>query len=229
MRKNLIFFGVGVAAFLAFVFFSYLVHKNLFSQIDFDTTVRLQNNMPRRFDELFSWFSSIGSFTPMLIVLLVILVIWRKIVAGILFLAAFGSFHIFELYGKYFVNHPPPPEFMLRTQRTIQFDQFYVRTEFSYPSGHSGRAILLACLLLYIIWQSKWSRNVKVILTLFIFGYVVTMLVSRIYLGEHWTSDVIGGALLAFALSCLALSAQQLFTKSVRTRKSHSGVKTEKS
>lgn len=223
MRKNLVFFGVGLASFFLFVIFSYLVHKNLFTGIDFDTTVRLQNNIPRRLDEIFSLFSDIGSFEPMLVVLAVILVLWRKILAGFLLFSAFVTFHVFELFGKYMVNHPPPPEFMLRTERIIQFDQFHVRTEFSYPSGHSGRAILIASLLLFIIWHSKWSREVKIILSSLIGLYVIVMLVSRIYLGEHWMSDVVGGALLALALSCLALSVPNL-PKSVRNKKLHHSI-----
>jgi membrane-associated phospholipid phosphatase len=221
MRKNLVLLSVGITSFCLFVIFSYLVHKNLFTGIDFDTTVRLQNNIPRKLDEIFSVFSSIGSFEPMLIVLVVILLVWRKILIGFLLFSAFVTFHIFELFGKYMVNHPPPPEFMLRTERIIQFDQFHVRTEFSYPSGHSGRAVLLACLLLFIIWNSKYSREFKIVSSILIASYVVVMLVSRIYLGEHWTSDVIGGVLLGVALSFCALSAYNVPTKYVRNKKMH--------
>ncbi len=221
MRKNLVFLLAGLALFLFFVIFSYLVHKDLFTGIDFDTTVKLQNNIPRRFDEIFSLFSDIGSFEPTLVVLVVILLIWRKLLAGVLLFGAFVAFHIFELFGKYMVNHPPPPEFMLRTERVIQFDQFHVRTEFSYPSGHSGRAVIVACLLLFIIWHSRWSRGLKVLASSIIGVYVVTMLVSRIYLGEHWTSDVVGGALLGLALSCCALSVYPLPAKYVRNKEQH--------
>ena len=81
-RKNLFFLVTGGASFILFVFFSYLVHKDVFTQFDFDTTVRLQDMISRRFDELFSYFSAVGSFEPMAITLVVIVVVWRKIVTG---------------------------------------------------------------------------------------------------------------------------------------------------
>ena len=40
----------------------------------------------------------------------------------------------------------------------------------------------------------------KVLLSGLIAAFDVTMLVSRVYLGEHWTSDVIGGVFLGSAL-----------------------------
>lgn len=206
-KKNLLFLVTGVATFILFVFFSYLVHKDLFTQFDFDTTVRLQDLISRRFDELFSYFSVVGSFEPMAIFLFVILVVWRKIVIGIALLSGFIAFHVFELYGKYVVNHPPPPEFMLRTEKLVDFPQFHVRQEFSYPSGHSGRAIFLAIVILFIIWNNKkLKKELKYVLTIAVAGYLVIMLVSRVYLGEHWTTDIIGGAMLGASLSLCALA-----------------------
>lgn len=207
MRKNLIIFLSGFGFFCLFIIFSYLVHKDLFVQLDFDTTVRLQNNISRRFDDLFSLFSTIGSFEPTLILLGIILLIWRKLLAGIALFSGFVIFHVIEVFGKFFVDHPPPPEFMLRTKRLIEFDQFHVRTEFSYPSGHSGRTIFLATLLLFLLWNNKTLSNpIKLLGSGVIGGFVFIMLLSRVYLGEHWSTDVIGGSILAFALCLIGIS-----------------------
>jgi undecaprenyl-diphosphatase len=186
--------------FLFFIFFSFLVHENVFTQFDFDMTVKLQDRIPRRFDGLFSWFSVIGDFQYLLIVLIVMFVLIRKYVAGVIAFGLFGVFHLIELYGKFYVEHLPPPEFMLRTDRPIDFHPFYVRSEFSYPSGHSGRTMFLSGVLIVVLFSSK--KIPPVVRYGLIAGIIVfdtIMLLSRIYLGEHWATDVIGGAILGLS------------------------------
>ncbi|MBI2622544.1 MAG: hypothetical protein HYW64_00390, partial [Candidatus Levybacteria bacterium] len=145
MKQKLPLFIFGILAFSFFVFFSYFVHKNIFLQFDFDTTVRLQDNISRRFDGAFSLLSLIGNFEIATLFLLIILILSRKLLS-IFVLSFYGVFHLIELYGKSFVEQLPPPEFMLRVQKILEFPQFHVRQEFSYPSGHAGRAVFLSVL-----------------------------------------------------------------------------------
>lgn len=204
MPRSSVLIALSFVLFVSFVFFSYLVHENVFTQLDFDTTVKLQDNIPHRFDNIFSYFSAFGSFEFFLVFLGLLFLALRKFVAGIVTLTMFVGFHIIELYGKFYVDHPPPPEFMLRTQYPIDFPQFHVRAEFSYPSGHSGRTVFLASILVCIILASGFSKPVKYALIGFIAGFTFVMLLSRPYLGEHWTTDVIGGALLGASLGIFA-------------------------
>lgn len=207
MSARVKLFLSGVGLFLFFVFFSYLVHKDLFTQFDFNTTVHLQDNISRRFDDVFSFLSDVGKFEVMSVVLVIITVflfVKKRYLAAFCAWVLFVGFHLIELFGKYFVDHLPPPQFMLRTKEIVQFPQFHVRSEFSYPSGHAGRtAFLSVIIIIFILQQKRLSRPVKIVLCLIIVGYDIAMFISRPYLGEHWMSDVIGGAILGLAFGLI--------------------------
>lgn len=194
-NKLLMFFSL--LLFLGFIFFSYLVAKERFVQFDFATTVKLQDHISRKFDAPFSIFSVIGSaeITGLFWGLILIWCLIRKfwLTAASLFLLPVAL--ITEIFGKVFVYHPSPPYLFYRGVIDFNFPSHYVHAEYSYPSGHMLRtSFLITFLIVYL--SMRVPNAFKLPLNLVLAGFLAIMGISRIYLGEHWFSDVFGGALI---------------------------------
>ncbi|HET7276388.1 MAG TPA: phosphatase PAP2 family protein [Longimicrobiaceae bacterium] len=68
----------------------------------------------------------------------------------------------------------------------------------SFPSGHSTSAMVVYTTLAYLIARLESTRRLR-IMTYSFAGVVIIMIgISRVYLGVHYPSDVIGGYLVGF-------------------------------
>jgi len=221
-KKRLAVLLTGLLLLLIFTLFSRQVKRGFLHQADFDTTVRIQNEIDRSLhlrlatlvDNVFvgSTMAASPQVTAVFVGLMTIIAVydwkkkkfhWRALVIPI----GFGLLTLGEIYGKSVVNHPSPPFFMIKHPSTI-FPQFYINESYSYPSGHTARAIFVALTFLSLISHLLFPTKKRwLIFGGIAFLYVFIVAIGKIYLGEHWLSDVIGGGLLgiSFGLTCWSI------------------------
>ncbi|MDL2345400.1 phosphatase PAP2 family protein [Deinococcus sp. MIMF12] len=65
----------------------------------------------------------------------------------------------------------------------------------SFPSGHAMFASALATSLAVLLWPTRWRVPALVLGGLYVLG----MMWSRVYIGVHYPTDVLGGALFSLA------------------------------
>lgn len=193
---------VGLVCLLLFTVFSRQVRQDRFTSIDFDVTVKVQDQVAKldiqRFEGILEDIGVLANpaFSTVATGVLTVWAFKKRRFAALLIPVAFAVMTLAEIYGKSVVHHPAPPFFMLKNPTTI-FPTYHVWEEFSYPSGHAARAMFLAILVFFLAKKRLW---VGVALGL----YVGLILLSRIYLGHHWLSDVIGGVVLGSGFALLA-------------------------
>lgn len=74
-----------------------------------------------------------------------------------------------------------------------------VETNFSFPSGHATASMALALCIVVLLWRTKWrTATIAVMAT-----YVAVIGFSRLYLGVHFPTDILGGWLLSLGWASL--------------------------
>ena len=86
-------------------------------------------------------------------------------------------------------------------------------TGYSFPSGHSMVSFAFYGLIIYLIYKSKLNKYLKVLLIILFSLIILNIGLSRIYLGVHYATDVIGG--FALGLLCLIVFIELIYKKHI--------------
>ena len=84
-------------------------------------------------------------------------------------------------------------------------------TGYSFPSGHSMISMAFYGYLIYLIYKYVKNKYIKWISIVALSVLICTIGISRIYLGVHYTSDVLGGFLISISYLVIFISAVNKF------------------
>ncbi len=141
---------------------------------------------------IMKFFTQMGSFPAVfvttLFVSLFLYFVLKHRIELILFISVVAGTPIINQALKQFFHRPRPD-----LHRLIEIGGY------SFPSGHAMNAFAVYGIIAFLLWRHIPSRLGRTILILLSCGFIFMIGTSRIYLGVHYPSDIIGGY---FASGC---------------------------
>ena len=182
--------GILLNAFVLSSLAEELVELSQLAKLDQDLSIYFFSHRNEEVAQMVYFFTRMGSAPTVASVMLVFasIMIWkRRFHALIASLAALGASTLTAFVGKWYYHFPRPKDLA-----------WYEELSYTFPSGHSTVAMafygFLFYLLLMYLSSAKWRSFIFFLAILFILG----MGFSRIYLGVHYLSDVLGGFAIGF-------------------------------
>ena len=175
----------------AFGVLTFLVKTTPSFPLDLQITLGIQSiNIPV-FGEVMTAISWLG-FSPQSVVITVLIILlilglglqWEALVALIAALLSIGL----NVLVKDLIMRPRPAAALVHVLATLK--------DFSFPSGHVMYYTSFFGFLVFLAFTLLKPSLKRTLLVVF-FGLLVLLIgISRIYVGEHWASDVLGAYLL---------------------------------
>src|SRR5262249_16649897 len=189
MRRRTAAVCAALAAFAALAFFA---HRQSYFWWDLQLARALQSFSPRWMFWLMRGVSVFADdWVPYALVpatVLALIAAGHRREAAALLLSAAGAGAL-DTVGKLVVGRPRPPHQLVAVFKALE--------SHSFPSGHVSFYVCYFGFIFYLAWTLVRSPMALRRLALMLSAIPVALVgLSRVYLGEHWPSDVIGGYLL---------------------------------
>lgn len=171
---------------VAFAFIATAIGRDLIVGFDRAIIDAVQGLEAQRLTSLMQFFTFLGDTK---VVMFLIIAVTAFLLFG-LRARRRAYFFFFAMIGTGVLNQSM--KFIFRRARP-EFHRLAEAAGYSFPSGHTMMSFSLYTLFVFSLWRhihSVTGRIVLVSFAIFMFGMIA---VSRIYLGVHYPSDILGG------------------------------------
>ena len=90
---------------------------------------------------------------------------------------------------------------------------------YSMPSGHTATSVVIAVFLCYFIIRTIKNKPLKISLCVLCGVYVLSTMFSRMFLGQHYLSDVCVGFLVGGLISVVAIVVYDRFIRPLNIKR----------
>ena len=202
-RKQQVSTLIAILCLICFILITILVvtnHTTSFDQQIYEFVIQFRNSNR---DWFFTHFTHIGDTIPIIIISITILFLLKNKKDKMLFFSSLAFTAGSNKLLKHVIKRARPPlERRLITQKG-----------YSYPSGHSMVSICIYGILLYLVITRIKNKGLKVGLSILLTIMILLIGISRIYVGVHYPSDVIGGFLLSVVILLLNITSMNSYWK----------------
>ena len=136
--------------------------------------------------KIFTFFGSVEFVILFIFVLLLLSIFKGKL----------PIFLVFAIAGESFLNYII--KIIIRRERP-NILRLVFEDSYSFPSGHTMASVVIFGLLIILVLKSKLNNKLKIIISILLGIIPILVMVSRIYLGVHYFSDVIAGMFLSLS------------------------------
>lgn len=130
--------------------------------------------------------TNFGGATCLITITVFLLIIVKNKKISLLTITNLVTITILNQMLKFILRRPRPTEFRIINE-----------TGYSFPSGHSMISMAFYGFLIYLIYKNIKNKYLKTTLIIILSLLIIAIGLSRIYLGVHYLSDVIGGFLIS--------------------------------
>ena len=195
--KKRYYFIIGILL-ISFIFLTYLVVTNQTTNFD-NAIYNFIFNRNNILDFYFINITKLANTIPVICIVIVLLLLIQDKTRYILGIATITT--VLSNQGiKHLIQRVRPEHIKLIKQGG-----------YSYPSGHTMISIALYGFLIYYVLKHIENIYLKIILVILLTLLIISIGLSRIYLGVHYPTDVLGGYLLSIPILILVIKGVEKY------------------